>query len=173
MARKIVVEIDDREKNPLLFPEQTVWSPEPCKTRELLQIETKRVTLDAGDYRLADYPESCVIERKGSLDELAQNLLTKDRTRFANAFIRFVKACRHPVLVVEAPASCERLKGDYQKIVVPDVLGSLHKVMAGVPKLTTYWVGSSNSPTTRAAVGSHMVRLMMAFAQYDREHGDV
>lgn len=65
-----------------------------------MTILQKRVTLPFGDYALENYP-ACVVERKGSIREVATNLLSNDRARFLAAVTRLAQNCPHPWLLLE------------------------------------------------------------------------
>lgn len=95
--------MDSREKLPLLFPANVkVWDGDTCR---IVTVKTERVALDAGDYRLAEAPTLCVVERKGSARELYNNLLSSDSTRQARAFGRLRDSSQFPFLLVQTAAS--------------------------------------------------------------------
>jgi hypothetical protein len=101
---QVTVEIDTRERLPLLFPANvTVWDGDRPK---LVTVNTLRSTLNAGDYRLLEAPNLCVVERKGAASELYKNLLdSKDGARQARAFGRLRDSSRFPFLLVQMGAS--------------------------------------------------------------------
>lgn len=112
MTRTFTVFIDTEEKRPLPIPTYLpVWdrsSPAHAPTTTTLTITTERRRLLTGDYALAGHESACLIERKGHLTELFQNLVTDDRTRFHAALSRLATSCRHPVLFLEGdPLSLE------------------------------------------------------------------
>jgi ERCC4-type nuclease len=94
--------IDSREQKPLAFPKSV--TVKVGKTRRTFMLRTKVVTLDAGDYCLAEFPNVGGCERKANNRELYQNLITKDRTRFKKAWQKFVDTYSRPFLMIEQTA---------------------------------------------------------------------
>jgi len=172
--RHVVVEVDDREKKPILFPKQLLWSPQPGH-QELIEVQVRDARLRYGDYRLARYPRACVIERKGSVAELAQNLLTKrDRQRFRNAWVRFVTSCLCPVLVVddaiqkldEVPPSLSQAAIYYEgRITGSEIARAFWDLVLANPPALTLWTGRSQSLVSRRRLGAQLIRLMLSAAQ--------
>lgn len=101
------VQIDSREKKPLQFPRTlTIASPNaPARSKKTLRasITTQTLTMETGDYRLANH--DLLIERKGGLFEVAKNTLTRDRDRFIAQLRRLNDACSHPILFLEGAPS--------------------------------------------------------------------
>ena len=79
-----------------------------------IRLHVVRSKLDTGDYALRGYERLCLIERKGSIREVAQNCLTGDRLRVGRAFGRLRSECRMPVLLLEGTMS-SLLKCRYTK----------------------------------------------------------
>ena len=100
IPKSLTVDVDDREKYPILFPRSMKYF-DKFRKPHLIQLIIRKQRLRFGDYRLACDPRGCVVERKGSVSELANNLLTKDRPRTLRALHRLVKECRTPVLVLD------------------------------------------------------------------------
>ena len=106
MNRDWTIIQDTREKKPLLFP-GNIRLPDdsslPTKRKTVLvRIHTVKETLKTGDYLLRGYEGCTMIERKGSLREIAQNCLTrKDRPRFVDCLKRMRDSCEDPVLLLE------------------------------------------------------------------------
>jgi len=100
--KEVTVQIDTREKQPFVFPATvTVW----VKNKpQMLRVRTERVKLAAGDYRLKEAQDKGVIERKGSVRELAQNLLSGDQYRQGRAFRKLRESCSHPYLFLHTAA---------------------------------------------------------------------
>jgi ERCC4-type nuclease len=165
VARHVVIEVDNREKNPVLFPSTMVWSHRPFE-RTLVKVEVRRRELPLGDYRLANYPRCCVVERKSGLTELCQNLLSPtDRARFQEAWNRFVTGCRYPVLLLDgALASADTLKFKTEKIIPEDVMSAFWSLMLWKPPTTVVWAGPSASVSTRTKLGAQLLTLMLAAA---------
>ncbi len=99
----LIVEVDTRERDPFLFPGTVeLWVNDRPR---IVSVETVRTKLDAGDYRLAEARDQCVIERKGSLREVWSNLFSKDSSRQLRAFGRLAHSSRSPYLFLQvAPA---------------------------------------------------------------------
>jgi len=84
-----IIEINSREQAPLLFT----------------RLQSVRATLSEGDYRIAGV-ENWVVERKGSLDELATNCVGHSRDRFERELFRLRPYRFKRLLVIGA--TCER-----------------------------------------------------------------
>lgn len=104
MPPTVTVQVDDREKRPFLFPSTIrIWSGASSR---LVRVSVEKVRLNIGDYRLKEAPGLCVIERKGSAEELYRNLMDPtDSRRQARAFSRLARGSRFPYLLVETAAS--------------------------------------------------------------------
>lgn len=160
--KKVVVEIDCREKHPLLFPTQLIWS-RGRGSREMVAVETVGRQLRFGDYRLAQAPNAVVIERKGSLDEIAQNLLTRDHLRFREAWNRLITGCDYPVLAIDGSiATFDKLRGNYPDSITPEVVQCALWRWVAVHKVPVIWLGNTTTINTRRAVGAQLLRLMLA-----------
>jgi len=106
MNNELTILVDSREKKPLPFPEHlpSLRSDLPALSRSSRthRIKTEKVTLVTGDYALKGYEVACLIERKGSLAEVAGNCLTADgRRKFTAAMDRLKEACFYPYLLLE------------------------------------------------------------------------
>jgi ERCC4-type nuclease len=105
---------DTREKKPLKFPANLKVLndnfPPPKQRMVTVRLHTLQEKLEAGDYLLQGYEGNTIIERKGSLREIAKNCLNeKDRTRFVKALKKLSEACEHPILMLEGtPLQMER-----------------------------------------------------------------
>lgn len=91
---------DTREQRPLRFPEHIVMGCGGPRTKTIHLLGEAR-TLEAGDYLLSGYEDATIVERKKGITELAQNVLSKDRTRFEKALRRLRDSCRNPWVVIE------------------------------------------------------------------------
>jgi len=106
MDRDYTLIIDTREKKPLIFPANLRMlsgssSPHLARTN-LVRLHSKKEKLDTGDYLLRGYETVTMIERKGSLREVATNCLNKnDRKRFIACLERMKDACSEPILLLE------------------------------------------------------------------------
>ena len=106
MKTKWTIVQDTREKKPLKFPANLKVLNDnfpPHKQRiTTVRLHTIKDKLEAGDYLLQGYEGNTIIERKGSLREIAKNCLNeKDRIRFIKSLQKLKDACEHPVLMLE------------------------------------------------------------------------
>lgn len=103
LPSKVTVQIDRRENYPLPFPSTIKWYPNRGSKPRLIQVETEVKTLPTGDYLLKGYDDVSIFEKKGSIAEVAQNMLTKDYSRASSAFQRLIEACEFPYLLLNCP----------------------------------------------------------------------
>ena len=114
MKKEWTIIQDTREKKPLKFPANLKMLDDrypPVKQRMItVRLHTVVEKLDAGDYLLQGHEDKTIIERKGSLREIATNCLNeKDRVRFIKSLVKLKNACDHPVLMLEGtPLEMER-----------------------------------------------------------------
>lgn len=106
MKNELTILVDSREKKPLPFPEHlpSLRSDLPALSRSsrTFRLKLEKTTLVTGDYALKGYEAACLIERKGSLAEVAGNCLTADgRRKFTAAMDRLKEACFYPYLLLE------------------------------------------------------------------------
>jgi len=106
VQNELTILVDSREKKPLPFPEHlpSLRSDVPALSRSsrTFRLKTEKRTLVTGDYALKGYEVACLIERKGSLAEVAGNCLTADgRRKFTAAMDRLKDACFYPYLLLE------------------------------------------------------------------------
>ena len=160
----LVVQIDTREKKPLLFPATLdVWTG---YNKKVIRVKTERATLDAGDYQLAGRRE-CIVERKGSLRELHNNLFGQDSARQARAFKKLAEACDHPYLLVHTTTSDLLARTEHN----PEP-GRLVQVMTRC--LTKYGLSLLVAPRTSGAVagrvlGTLILHIMVGHTNWDKE----
>lgn len=100
---QVTVLIDERERKPLEFP-KSLWWWSPARHEHLLRVRTVVKRLRTGDYAIRGYRDVVLVERKGSLSELAKNLFTRDVSRFRAALDRLQRECRHPTLLLDMSA---------------------------------------------------------------------
>lgn len=160
----VTVQVDTREQTPLLFP-STIRIPHPERLgRDLvIEVKTKRIKLPHGDYRLAEYPDCCVIERKGSARELNTNLLNPvDSIRQAAAFRR-LSTCEYPCLFIEAPP--DGLWQTSKHIPDPQRLMAALFLVVAKYNLQVIWLPwKRKGPAARRQAGGLLVHLMVAYA---------
>jgi len=167
----VTVQVDTREKYPMIFPSNIrVAHPSLQYGSILVRVVTEKVKLDKGDYRLAEYPECCVIERKASQLELFKNLTeSHDSIRQAKAF-RKLATVEYPILLVEAtPSELLRVHRTQPYIKTPELIVS--KLSLAVAKYGFHlffipW--KSRNVDTRRKVGTMLVHMMLAFAIKDK-----
>jgi hypothetical protein len=135
----------------------------------LLPVETEKLRLDAGDYRLKEYPECCVVERKASPLELTKNLFDRaDQVRQAEAFRR-LSLVEFPYLLIEA-----RVSSLLQSTAPPSLTGLpaaadgellLHRLFLAAAKYNLrllWWTASSAQG--RYHLGLALLHLMLGHA---------
>ena len=106
MKKEWTIVQDTREKKPLKFPANLKVLDDnhpPHKQRMVtVRLHTVQDKLEAGDYLLRGHEGKTIIERKGSLREIAKNCLNeKDRVRFIKALTKLRDACDHPIVMLE------------------------------------------------------------------------
>lgn len=165
IPRTITVQVDSRERYPVLFP-ANVHISDPCRIgrKILIKVKTEVIKLDTGDYRLKEYPNTCVIERKGAQRELFKNLFNqRDMIRSAKAFRR-LSAVEHPYLLLEvSPAALLSTRHTPFGLSPETLLERLSGVIAKYD-LNTLWTGKSNSSSARRDLGTVLVYLMLGYA---------
>jgi len=171
LPSKLTVEIDTREQHPLSFPATiTVRDPFDLTTR-VIGLTTRKATLPTGDYRIAEYTNLCIVERKATVQELYSNLLGTDRHRAGRAFVRLTRSCAHPTILLEAtPASffnpTPPLPGN------PDILLSWMQYTVARMKLNLLWLpwGSNAKHRTRlgTVVAQHLTSYVLLHLTYQR-----
>jgi len=115
MKKEWVIIQDTREKKPLRFPAnlRVLDDKSPAHKQKMVTIRLHTVAqkLDTGDYLLQGHETDTIVERKGSLREVAMNCLNQqDRKRFIDCLKRLQDTCDHPILMLEGtPLSMERV----------------------------------------------------------------
>lgn len=135
-----IIEIDSREQTPLVF------------TR--LQ-SVSGATLSEGDYRIAGVVD-WVVERKGSLDELASNCVGNNRDRFARELFRLRPYRFKRLLIIGATCERDILEHQYRSAINPRcVLGSLFA-----------WQARFDIPYVLTPSPAYAARLIESWAMY-------
>ena len=168
----IVVLVDTREKRPLLFPSHIT-----CETikdgkikRVLIPVKTKKQKLDYGDYSIEGLESCCVIERKGSIQEIEKNLYdSKDAVRTGKAFKRLTDGCKFPYLLLEITPSAMVRSSLQIDGGCPE--GLIHRLSMVVAKynLRTFWVSKPTSSSSRRSLGTALLHLMVAHGIQDKK----
>jgi hypothetical protein len=99
---KVVLITDKREKNPYVFPKGFIFTHQ--RKDHFIEIEGSRAELVTGDYALQGFEGHAAVERKGSWNELATNLMTRDSWRASAAFTRLL-ALPHSLLALSFPVT--------------------------------------------------------------------
>jgi len=162
IPKSITVEVDTRERKPLNFPKTIkIVHPEQPDKRLIIKVETVKSKLDYGDYRLAEYPDCCVIERKGGQRELLKNLFNrKDAVRQAKSF-RKLSQCEFPYLLVElTPAQILKFSPHVQD---PEALLHRLSLVAAKYGFNLLWMPWHSRVTTynRKQLGLFLTHLML------------
>lgn len=160
----ITVQVDTREKYPVLFPDNIlIPHPEIASKNIMIAVLVENTKLDCGDYRLKEFPECCVIERKGSILEIYKNMMdTNDMVRQAKSF-RKLSAVEYPYLMIEAsPVETVTPTPELQ---MPEL--ALHRLAVASAKygLHLLWLPlKRHDPSVRRKVGTMMIHLMLGCA---------
>ena len=140
---------DTREKRPLMFPETIELGG------RLYTVEVIKKELVTGDYLLDPEAPAAMIERKGSIDELYQNLFTKDRARFFRSLERIKDSPAVCYLLLDFRWwSCEPRKGT-----VDEILDALWDVVVRFD-LRPLAMGDYPQPAARRQYGGQLLRLL-------------
>lgn len=123
-----------------------------------------------GDYALKGYEECCIVERKGSIRELANNMLGDDWARSQDAFKRLADATSHPYLMVECTPADLRTRSRYvqEPERIMDALAALIERL----NLRLILCGRVSSAKQKKTVGELMLRLMLAHTYQQEENYD-
>lgn len=152
LPRDLTILIDSREKKPLPFPEHLVVCDPAPRT---LRVRHACITLKTGDYALGGYPECGVVERKGSLREVATNMQSGDLLRQSGVLRRLAELPR-AALLLEGPIhpmtptpECEH----------PGA--GISSLLALCPRLSLM-VLPATTPLQRLACGEWVIRWLLA-----------
>lgn len=100
----ITVQVDEREKDEIPLPDSLEWSDDRGFSK-VLRVDHETVTLPTADFRVKEYPEVCGIERKGSIQELRNNLFSTDAARFGRCLRRLATEFKVPILLLDLPTT--------------------------------------------------------------------
>lgn len=158
----VTVQIDTREQVPLLFPEMImVGHPEMTHLSLPVGVQTEKIKLDFGDYRLKEYPDLGVVERKASQLELYKNLNESlDRVRQAKAFRRLTSGCKYPYILVEA--SPGELLSSNDVVKQPELVVHRMSLAIAMYDLRLLFVPcKARCSDTRRKIGTMLVHLLL------------
>lgn len=160
MRREYLVLVDEREKKPFVFPEYLVCmdpTKDPCRQSGItVRLRTQKRTLKTGDYAIDGSP--AVVERKGSIDEITQNLLTPDgRRRFTDCCKRLRDTTTSPMLLLEGQVGAPEPKAGkpHPGIAVDALMRILQEYAIGLMVLPTA------TPNQRRAAGEWTARWLI------------
>lgn len=163
LKREWVILQDSREKKPLLFPETLSFldptKPPWFRRSVRVRLRVEKHPLKTGDYCLLGHEKTALIERKGSLREVAGYCLTKDgHRRFTSQVSRLKDEAALPYLLLEGtPVDLQRPTKYVEK---PGLaLDSFQRILfqKGVPLILL----PSATTTARKAVGEWVARLLI------------
>lgn len=170
MKRSWTVIIDTREQKPLSFPETLmVLDPARLPTKSagsLVRLSIRHEALSRkhkevqyADYYLDGFPDRVIIERKGSVSEVALNCLNAVRRKRFVEELKYLKdRCKYPYLLLEG--SYYKLLTSTKHIKYPGIA-----IDALTELLMEYRIGQivlpSNTPSARLATGEWAARLMI------------
>lgn len=162
------IEIDTRERVPLVFPAHIATSRGLDPTT--VALTSSRETLTSVDYRLSSHPTACVIERKGSIHEICTNLTSpKRRPAFVLECQRLRAQCSHPILLFEGdPNSLLTQRGPQQQH--PSYLLSLLLDLLFSYRITPLFLRSDSLPSRRAVGEVAALCLIRAAILQDALH---
>lgn len=159
----ITVQIDSREKYPILFPDIVfIAHPELTYKQIPVRVKIERIALPYGDYSIKEYPDLCVFERKATQLEIYKNVNeSHDRIRQAKAFRRLATSCKFPFLLLEA-SPAELLSND-PKVKNPELV--VHRLALALAKYNLRFLllpFRSRNSDVRRKVGTFLVHIMLA-----------
>jgi hypothetical protein len=169
--KSLTVQVDTREKCPLLFPATIELSDCSGRTKHVPLSITRR-KIGAGDYTLEIEGRCCndlvVVERKGSIRELASNFLDpNDCARQLRSFRLLSDYTLQPALLLEVPLHdfFTQRPADARPNRVPQLLHRLF-VAAGHYGLQLLWVPKPGSIQSRRNLGSFIVHYMWSVVSH-------
>ena len=158
VPNKVMIEIDSREKFPLLFPANIRYFDESGSPK-LIRVETIVTHLPTGDYRMKEFPTGCLIERKGAARELATNLLGPDRRRCLSAIRRLCDSCHRPILLCDF--SMADLQRDQPNLPAGRLVSAVARLVSEYG-LTLLIAGPCKRSTYRKQLGATIVHFMLS-----------
>jgi ERCC4-type nuclease len=160
MHKAYTLIVDTREQNalPLKFAD---WVPflKPFSHGQTtsIRLHVVEAPLKTGDYAIRGLEHVALVERKGSLRELAKNCLTSDVARFTHCLERLGGECRYPLLMVEGTPA--KLLSDKSIEKPYTALDALQRLLLSyqIPLLLL----PSNSARQRQVTGEYVARWLV------------
>lgn len=156
----ITVIADTREKFPLIFPPNVLWT-DPRGKRHLIPVTVETRGLQTGDYTLKGYESRCIIERKGAVREIVQNHFA-DRRRSRAAYLRLARSTAHPVLLLELSLA-DFFPTDPQCTGPRDALDDLLR-FTGAHGISVWYAGWHKSVNKRRLLGRMVLHILLAYS---------
>lgn len=162
VPKSITVIVDTREQRPLLFPDTFEWFSSRSSTGRTIIVHIEKKCMKTGDYALKGFEDLVLIERKGSVQEIHNNLFTDDRKRSDSSFERLAKCTTHPYLLLDMSPAAMWKPTKYT--VSPQQL--FDELMSLTTRLgiQVWYAGQCKVHKSRRILGEQMIRLMMAHA---------
>jgi ERCC4-type nuclease len=133
-----------------------------------VRLRTQKRTLKTGDYAIDG--GTAVVERKGSIDEITQNLLTSDgRRRFTDCCKRLRDTTTRPLLLLEGLVGMPEVKAGkpHPGLAIDSLLRILQEHGIGLMVLPT------GTPAQRRAAGEWTARWLITQETRDAIHADL
>ena len=164
MKADVMVLVDDREKYPLLFPSSVTYYPwRDAREGVLVDVEVTSTTLSVGDYMLMN-DRACIIERKGNLQELFHNVMTRDYKRFTSALDRLSEACEFPYLLLEETVA--GLLTVAKDLECPEVVVDSFLREIALRNISLLLVGKTESIGGRTRLGEFALRILLSHLDF-------
>jgi len=163
---EIEVVRDLREKDKALFPTSLPWKDDRGNEK-VLKVKVTDEILTTGDYLIRGYESVALIERKGSIQEIRDNLYTADRHRFRRCIARLVEECKYPYFLITVPFNklTDPKYGDQNYGEVVDATCRwVHR-----HGLRLLWLPFESSVASRKKVGELILRILWNHA-WEHQH---
>lgn len=149
--------VDSREKKPLSFPKTFTWT-DPWWKRKTMRIVQKDVKLSEGDYAIEGHENLVLIERKGSIRELRDNLFAGDAPRAKKAFKRLADACKYPYLLLDFSLSSATQAT--REVEFPDAIRDFFYREMATYGIRLLWLPQLYTTVGRRKVGEEVLRVL-------------
>lgn len=170
--QELVVQFDDREKYPLVFPR--LFRRFAGASTTVYNVRCRRQRMNTGDYCLAGHESRILIERKASIMELTDNLFgsARKRNNFQDALRRMADACAHPFLFLDMRWSDiygRNITDENGRTVqVPQAPYAVLDTLFGrahAAGVTVIGPQACRTPGTRRHAGDYLLRFMLSYCQ--------